>query len=46
MAKEYKLVFNCCGNEVSLGYEPKKGKHGEHCLSCDTENPDTEIKEV
>lgn len=44
MAQTYQLVFGCCGDEVSLGSR-EIGKHGQHCLSCDTENPPAEVKE-
>lgn len=40
---EYFLKFECCGNELPLGFEPTKGDHGEYCLACDTSNPPTEI---
>lgn len=41
MRSEYVLVFECCGNEVSLGYDDAVGAHGDYCLACDTDNPDT-----
>lgn len=46
MAREYVLVFDCCGNEVSLGLTREVGQHGAYCLSCETEAPDTHIEEV
>lgn len=40
---QYYLVFECCGNEVSLGYSSKAGQHGDFCLACDTDDPETEV---
>lgn len=42
----YELVFECCGNRVNLGTTPEAGKHGDHCLSCDTSHPETRVEEV
>lgn len=42
---EYTLHFLCCGNEVYLGRDRSVGRHGEYCLACDTENPETEVIE-
>lgn len=41
MRSEYVLVFECCGNEVVLGYDDTVGSHGDYCLACDTDNPET-----
>jgi len=44
MTAIYKLEFECCGSELTLGMKPEVGNHGDYCLSCETENPKTEIK--
>lgn len=44
MSDEFVLVFRCCGNRVSLGRTPEEGSHGDHCLACDTERPDTTVE--
>lgn len=41
---QYTLVFECCGNEIRLGQTPEVGQHDDHCLSCDTANPETEVE--
>ena len=43
MTELYKLKFHCCGSEVSIGTDRNVGKHADYCLSCDTENPETEV---
>lgn len=40
----YKLVFECCGNEVPLGLDSMVGHHGDWCLKCDTEDPETTVE--
>ena len=44
MHKQYVVVFDCCGNEVLLGWDNKVGKHGDYCLACDTESPKTTVE--
>lgn len=44
MRNGYKLVFDCCGNEIPLGRADSVGMHDEFCLACDTENPETRVE--
>lgn len=42
--KRYLLHFECCGNEVPLGRDRRVGNHGDFCLACETDNPETEVR--
>jgi hypothetical protein len=40
----YILEFGCCGHTIGLGDDAAVGTHGEHCLRCDTDDPDTTVR--
>lgn len=44
MRTEYVLIFECCGNKITLGDDGRVGAHDQFCLACDTENPKTNVK--